>query len=95
MFVTFLELSMLNGFRIILLIGVFLAIAGSVQSGDWRYSIWILVFLFSVLFMTFRSRVSQFVCQESNELKSPFEFLISSSCYLNSKKENEGQNFPR
>ncbi|RXF00226.1 hypothetical protein D9981_09765 [Pseudoalteromonas phenolica O-BC30] len=45
---------MLHGFRLILIIGVFLAIAGSVQSGDWRYSVWIVLTLSVALAVSFK-----------------------------------------
>ncbi|RZQ54222.1 hypothetical protein C1E23_04980 [Pseudoalteromonas phenolica] len=78
---------MLNGFRFILLIGVFLAIAGSVQSGDWRYSIWILIALLSVLGVTFRNPKSTQTAEESDSLKDSFVLLLSSSSYFSVNKE--------
>ncbi|MAD90500.1 MAG: hypothetical protein CMK64_12405 [Pseudoalteromonas sp.] len=69
---------MLHGFRLILLIGVFLAIAGSIQSGDWSYSLWIILVLSSVLVASFKApKVSQ-PHEEMEALKSSMAFSLSS-----------------
>lgn len=85
--ITFLELFMLNGFRFIVLIGVFLAIAGSVQSGDWRYSIWILTALLSVLGVTFRNPKSTTTSGESGSPKDSFVLQLPPYSYFLANKE--------
>lgn len=69
---------MLHGFRLILLIGVFLAIAGSIQSGDWSYSVWIILVLSSVLLASFKSPKVLQPHEEMDELKSSLAFSLSS-----------------
>ena len=89
--ITFLELFMLNGFRFIVLIGVFLAIAGSVQSGDWRYSIWILTALLSVLGVTFRNPKSTTTSEESDSPKDSFVLQLPPYSYFWPIKKKVGQ----
>ena len=90
--ITFLELFMLNGFRFIVLIGVFLAIAGSVQSGDWRYSIWILTALLSVLGVTFRNPKSTMTSGESGSPKDSFVLQLPPYSYFLVNKEKSRSN---
>ena len=85
--ITFLELFMLNGFRFIVLTGVFLAIAGSVQSGDWRYSIWILTALLSVLGVTFSNPKSTTTSEESDSPKDSFVLQLPPYSYFLANKE--------
>jgi hypothetical protein len=87
---------MLHGFRVILLIGVFLAIAGSVQSGDWLYSVWIVLALSSVLLITFilPDNENQESGEQSDTQKDSFILLLSSNSYLSEKYDSKATSTP-
>ncbi|ALO42619.1 hypothetical protein [Pseudoalteromonas phenolica] len=82
---------MLHGFRLILIIGVFLAIAGSVQSGDWRYSVWIVLTLSVALAVSFKVSKDNFL--ESKEQKDAQNdscaLLFSSTPYFSDKNDHK------
>ena len=85
---------MLHGFRVILLIGVFLAIAGSVQSGDWQYSVWIVVALSAVLLMSFKLPKSEneVLDERSDTKRDSFVLLLSQASYFSDKYDSKATN---
>lgn len=85
---------MLHGFRVILLIGVFLAIAGSVQSGDWRYSVWIVMALSAVLLMSFKLTKSESKesAEQSDTKKDSFILMLSPASYFSDKYDSKVTN---
>lgn len=76
---------MLHGFRLILLIGVFLAIAGSVQSGDWSYSVWIVSILLISLGLSFRASEVSEPQKDSRKIKESITLSLPSSSYFSAK----------